>query len=117
MTVHFGPLRPPTSDLARLFWILGNDVNGELAVSVFNASNLREIDTPQSTTFKKKRFQECFIARGILYCIGMFDQYQSATQLLVTYVCHQHRYSNTKTKLTKIHKSTTISGKWESNYC
>lgn len=52
---------------------LGNDVNGELAVSVFNASNLREIDTPQSTTFKKKRFQECFIARGILYCIGMFE--------------------------------------------
>jgi len=48
----------------------GNDVNGELAVSVFNASNLREIDTPQSTTFKKKRFQECFIARGILYCIA-----------------------------------------------
>ena len=51
----------------------GNHVNGELAVTTFNASTLREVGIVQSTTFKKVKFRECFVARQIIYCIGMFN--------------------------------------------
>ena len=48
----------------------GNFVKGEIAVTTFNASTLREVGNVQSTTFKKAKFRECFVARKVIYCIG-----------------------------------------------
>ena len=45
-------------------------MKGELAVSSFNATTLREVGVAQTTTFRKKTYQECFVAKKILYCIG-----------------------------------------------
>ena len=65
--------------MINLYYFSGNEVKGELAVSSFNATTLREVGVAQTTTFRKRTYQECFVAKKILYCIGIelynYDSY------------------------------------------
>jgi len=48
----------------------GRQIKGELAVSKNNALTLRHLGNGDTTTKKRNQFQECFIARKILYCVS-----------------------------------------------